>query len=131
MKFLKYLASFVFIFALVGCSRLALVENYEQQSVPTGLTQQQVGKAITESALNREWIVESNKDGVMNLKINVRTHMAAIKITYNNNFYSINYVDSYNLKYNGNVIHRNYNKWITILNRDIQQKLSALAFDAK
>lgn len=110
---------------------MALVENYEQQSVPTGLTQQQVGKAITESALNREWIVESNKDGVMNLKINVRTHMAAIKITYNNNFYSINYVDSYNLKYNGNVIHRNYNKWITILNRDIQQKLSALAFDAK
>ena len=131
MKFFKYLASLIAVFAIVGCSRIALVHNYEQQSVPTGLTQQQVGKAITECALNREWIIESNTDGAMNLKINVRTHMAAIKITYNKSFYSINYVDSYNLKYDGHSIHRNYNKWVTILNRDIQQKLSAMAFDAK
>ena len=48
------------------------------------------------------------------------------KIPYNNNYYSIIYLNSVNLKASDGKIHRNYNRWVNNLNVDIQRAIALL-----
>ena len=64
-----------------------------------------------------------DEPGLIEASINVRTHKATVSIPYSAKGYSIEYKDSVNLGHKGNNIHRNYNKWVTLLDRDIQQEL--------
>ena len=57
--------------------------------------------------------------------LNLRTHVAVTEITYNEQVFSILYVDSTNLQYDGTSIHKNYNGWIQNLERAISQQPSA------
>ena len=56
----------------------------------------------------------------------LRSHMAKVGIQYNKTAYSINYMDSNNLKYDGSKIHSNYNGWVQNLDRAIQTQLLAM-----
>ena len=52
--------------------------------------------------------------------------MATIDIRYDLHSYSINYVDSQNLNYDGSNIHPRYNSWIQYLQTDIQNQVAAI-----
>ena len=82
------------------------------------------------NALKRyEWIVESDKPGMMVAKQMRRSHMAKVKITYNSKKVNVEYVNSDNLNYSvdeeGNKrIHGTYNTWVTNLERAIASEVS-------
>jgi hypothetical protein len=80
--------------------------------------------AVIEGALReRGWHVVSRSPGVIDASILLRDHRADIRITYDANRYSIAYRGSENLHAKNGLIHRNYNRWVANLNRDIQRGL--------
>ena len=50
-------------------------------------------------------------------------HQAWVDIPYSTKGYQIRYRDSAGLDYDGERIHRNYNKWVQLLDADIRRQL--------
>jgi hypothetical protein len=65
------------------------------------------------------WETQVVRPGVIRATLHLRTHVAVTEITYNEQVFSIIYVDSTNLQYDGTSIHKNYNGWIQNLERAI------------
>ena len=118
-------ASLLLAVFLVGCSTSQPVHNIADTPVPRLVTASldQVGKAIVSAVNARGWRVDKDEPGLIEASVNVRTHMATVSIPYTAKGYSIEYKDSVNLDHKGNNIHRNYNKWVILLDRNIQQQL--------
>lgn len=122
---------FVLVFgSLVGCANTAPVYNVDQQAIlassGTPPTTEQVKAAIIEAAQSKGWVVEDAGDGQLIANLDNRGHQASVTITYDATSYSISYRDSKDLKYDGQNIHRNYNRWITLLRDRINQNLNKL-----
>lgn len=132
MRNLLKLSSLAVVLVLVftGC-RAAAVYNVQnnQVTVKESASSNDVYNAIKKAGISLGWIVSKVKDGEAKAVINLRTHQAIVRINYTNETYSINYVDSTNLKYDmeKNTIHNNYNGWIKNLERAINVQLSAYA----
>jgi hypothetical protein len=129
------LFSFLLLVALMTFSEHAVartkpVYNIVDKPVVTGsgrsLTQEEVGQILAEAAEFKRWTVEMVEEGYLRAQIQVRKHFAAIDIRYTATSYSITYRDSKQLKYDGKEIHRNYNKWIMLIDQVADQKLSSL-----
>ncbi|MEI6895177.1 MAG: membrane lipoprotein lipid attachment site-containing protein [Colwellia sp.] len=120
----KFLFILLSIFTLAACQSTP-VYNIEKNQVPAGLSVEQVEKSIVLGLIQKGWSVKSNANGVILADIKVRTHSATIEIQFDTTQYSINYVDSANLKYDStkNTIHKNYNNWIIYIERLIQTGL--------
>ena len=88
------------------------------------ITMDQMEVLLREAAIRKQWQIQEVEDGHLEAWINVRQHMAKIDIVYSTEKYSITYKDSAVLKYNGKKIHRNYNKWIRLLNDQIVLRLN-------
>ena len=88
-------------------------------------TVEQIRDAIIAGATAKRWQVRDLGDGHIVAQIFVRSHMAEVDITYDENGYSINYKNSTNLLYDGTEIHRNYNKWIKFMVHRITESLRA------
>ena len=115
--------------AVASCSTSRPIYNVASTpiTVPSGQpSAAQVRAAIVEAATNRGWIVKDDVPGRIQLELLVRNHMATVNVDYSQSSYSITYQDSENLNYDGSEIHRNYNRWIMNLQREINQKLSAI-----
>ena len=110
---------------LFACARVVPVRNFDNQPVPAHLTSQQVGQTILRATNGRRyWRATQVKPGVIRATVFVRDHKATVLIPYSNTSYSIEYQSSYNLMAHDGLIHRNYNKWVILLNRDIQHDLN-------
>ncbi len=100
-------------------ARTQPIQNIHDRGVYTSSgqpsTAQQVRAAIIEGATAKGWQVTEVADGHLVAQIFVRSHMAQVDITYDEDSFSIVYKDSTNLLYDGTVIHRSYNKWITYM----------------
>ena len=128
MKLKTVAATIALSMALAGCARMQAVNNINSAPVAAvagqTVTADQVRQAIIKGAANKGWQVVESAPGKIVLKVDVRgKHTAKVDVSYNKESYSINYNDSFNLLYNGSSIHRNYNKWITLLNQSIQKEL--------
>jgi hypothetical protein len=114
------------LFMLGGCANMTSVElkNIEQEKITQTLTQAQVEKAILKAGLAKNWEMKVTEPGLIRGHVTVRNHEATIDIRYNERDYSIRYVSSVELDDDGKgKIHRNYNKWIALLDNTIQQEL--------
>lgn len=77
---------------------------------------------VIEDALrSRGWQIDARRPGAIDATIVARIHRASITVSYDADSYSIAYRSSENLDYENGKIHRNYNRWIANLHRDIQQ----------
>lgn len=85
-----------------------------------------VRAAIIKAASDRNWIARDAGPGHLVATLNVRKHTAIVDIKYTGSSFSITYKDSQMLRHSGTTIHRNYNKWIKLLEQDIRQRLTAL-----
>ena len=98
--------------------------------MPATATAEYVSKAIKSALIERGWTVQREENGVIEAKIFVRSHSAEIRIPFNREYAHIQYVSSTNLLYDEKhgikYIHRNYNKWIKLLERDIANRLALL-----
>ncbi|MDG3087526.1 hypothetical protein P7F88_16235 [Vibrio hannami] len=126
MKFIKIITLFL-AFVLAGCNKVQPIMNIEDTPVAYELTQQEVKQAIVRAAESRKWIVKDVSSNELKAEVFVRTHHAVIKIPYNSTHYSLIYADSSNLLHEGDNIHRNYNKWITLLNESIRRELGIIS----
>lgn len=65
------------------------------------------------------WAMQPEGPGLIRGTLNLRTHQAVVDIPYDMRRFSIRYVSSSNLDYDGRVIHRNYNSWVQNLQNAI------------
>ncbi len=95
----------------------------------TEVTLEQIGDAIKTATRNRGWNFSPISDMAIKAEILVRSrHKAIVEISYTTSTFSIQYKDSDILLYEkeDGKIHRNYNKWVTLLEREIQDQLNRL-----
>jgi hypothetical protein len=115
--------------SIVSCERLQSVYDVVEAPINKDfgdITEEQVGNAIMTAAAEKGWIAHAEGVGHIVSVIYVRDHVAEVDILYSVNKYSISYNDSRNLLYNGIMIHRNYNKWIKLLDRQIKEELARI-----
>jgi hypothetical protein len=67
---------------------------------------------IRAAAAGLGWTTDTRQPGVMRATLNLRTHQAVVDILYDTQRFTIRYVESTNLDYDGTMIHRNYNSWV-------------------
>lgn len=124
---LKLFMLLAVVVAFAGC-RTAPVYNVDHASVvsATGkpLKMTQIREAIIRAGGGLGWVMKEDKRGHLIGTLNVREHMAKVGITYTPKYFSITYLDSKNLKYDGTNIHTNYNGWIQRLQQHISAQLS-------
>lgn len=115
------LATVAAVVILVGCGRATVpVVNYNDVGFTTTSkkpTLAQVKKAILTAAETKGWLVNDKGPGKMDATLTVRgKHTVIVLITYSTSTFSINYVDSTDMKYglkNGEPsIHPYYNEWV-------------------
>jgi hypothetical protein len=73
------------------------------------------------------WQVAEESPGHLVARLPIRTHLAVVDIRHDKKSYSITYKDSSNLRYDGTVIHSNYNGWIQNLQNAIAARTSSYA----
>lgn len=128
----KNLASLILlasIFLFVGCASNNQVLNYnnaqvKSRSATIGI--KDMRRAIILAGTNTGWQMQEVKQGLVNATKFNTGHMAKVEITYNTKNFSINYVDSSNLQYDGTKIHKTYNEWVKSLYRNIKNNVSKL-----
>ena len=112
-QYIKWFAAIAVVGALAGCARTAPIDQVHT-SVSAGHTQDQVKTAILKAGIQRQWVMSEARD-----------HVAEVRITYTATSYDIKYDSSLNLQASGGKIHKNYNRWVRNLDKDIQLNLSA------
>lgn len=122
----KLLISLACIVTLSGCARNAPILT-PQTTIVTHNSLPSVKKAILEAGKKRKWVMTEVSPGVIDGFLKNRKHDVQIRINYTAKNYSINYVTSHKLKESNGKIHRNYNRWINNLDKDIQSSLALLA----
>lgn len=123
-KIIHWMIAATVVGALPGCARTAPIEQVNA-IVSAGHTEAQVKDAIIKAGAQRQWIMSDAGPGVIKGKLQNRDHVADIKINYSATSYSIVYVSSINLMAANGKIHRNYNRWVHNLDKDIQVTLAA------
>jgi hypothetical protein len=120
---------------LLGCRTLTPVYNVDNAPIISldnkSIKMASIKVAILRSGISLGWLMQPISEGVINGTIALRHHVAKIKILYNKDNYSIQYVDSEKLNYDGTNIHPNYNGWIKNLNNSIQASLTGVEMKHK
>ncbi|CND82704.1 hypothetical protein QVN42_01955 [Yersinia nurmii] len=122
----KLLISFICVAALSGCARTAPVLT-PYTNITTHNSTEQIKTIILDAGQNRDWIMTPIAPGVIDGRLMNRDHSVNIRINYTPTNYTIKYVSSTNLKAANGKIHRNYNRWVNNLDKDIQKRLMANA----
>ncbi|HAT1681597.1 TPA: hypothetical protein I8Y21_002259 [Klebsiella oxytoca] len=120
----KWFAAIAVVGVLAGCARTAPIQQVST-TVSAGHTQEQVKNAILKAGVQRQWIMTEVSPGVIKARQQSRDHMAEVRITYSATRYDIRYDNSLNLRASDGKIHKNYNRWVRNLDKDIQVNLSA------
>jgi hypothetical protein len=122
----RTLLAVAFLVLVAACS--APVHNVVSEPVLSqrDVTREEVKQAILSAGTGLGWKMTPQEDGRITGRIDLRKHVAIVDITYTAKAFSITYVDSTNLKYDGRLIHRNYNNWIMNLENRIQATIGAL-----
>ena len=134
MRFLVTLAASAAIAAAAasaqaGCFRCDPILNITSAPATAAngkvLSPEQVKASIIRAGAALGWQMKDEAPGKITATIMLRKHTANIEIPYSAKEYSIVYKDSTNLDATGDgTIHKNYNGWITNLNKGITTQLS-------
>lgn len=128
MKFRSSLVLAGIVIAMLGGCRSAGIYNVSAAPVAANkaVSMDDVQKAIIRAGAGLGWQMKPVEPGLIVGTLTLRTHMAMVNVKYDTKTYSITYKDSSNLDYTGDSIHKNYNGWVTNLDRGIQSQLSNL-----
>jgi hypothetical protein len=114
---------------LIGaCRSTDPVYSVEQAplSPPPKATMADIQRAIIRAGASRGWVMTPKEPGLIQATYSRQGHSATVDIRYSLSAYSISYVDSQNLHYDGTTIHPRYNAWIRYLQTDIQNQVAAI-----
>jgi hypothetical protein len=121
--------------SLPGAAVADPILDLVNQPVPTRvdgskLTLVEARGAIMKACMNRRWIPRAVEPDKLSASILIRgRHYAEVSIPFDGSSYSIIYVTSRELDADvkKNKIHRNYNKWVAVLNYEITRQLASIA----
>ena len=104
-------------------------------SVPAGLSEVQVGKAIKAALLGRGWSITADQAGGIDSTLTGNDYTAQIHVAYDTRTIKIAYAKSTNLKYEvkrdgTRLIHTNYMGWMKYLAGDIGRNLELISAGA-
>lgn len=112
------------VLALVACTAKPIQNPREVFPSDRPIAAADVREAILKALQQRGWATRSEAPGLITASIDVRSrHQAWVDIPYSTQGYQIRYRDSAGLDYDGQHIHRNYNKWVQLLDADIRRQL--------
>ncbi|AZE87157.1 hypothetical protein [Pseudomonas orientalis] len=109
-----------------GCTSKPVLNTQHELPATTQRSEETMKQVIITALQKREWTVQRLSPQLVQADITVRGQFyAAIDIRYTRNSYAITYRDSRELGYKDGKIHRNYNRWVSMLDRDILAGLRA------
>lgn len=107
-----------------GCTSKPVLNTQHDLPASAQVSEEKVKQVIVAALQKREWTVLRLSPQRVQAEITVRNqYYAAIDISYTRNSYAITYRDSRDLGYKDGKIHRNYNRWVSMLDRDIMAGL--------
>ena len=107
-----------------GCTSKPVLNTQHDLPASAQVSEEKVKQVIVAALQKREWTVLRLSPQRVQAEITVRNqYYAAIDIRYTRNSYAITYRDSRDLGYKDGKIHRNYNRWVSMLDRDIMAGL--------
>ncbi|WP_443693734.1 hypothetical protein [Pseudomonas sp.] len=107
-----------------GCTSKPVLNTQHDLPASAQVSEEKVKQVIVAALQKREWTVLRQSPQRVQAEITVRNqYYAAIDIRYTRNSYAITYRDSRDLGYKDGKIHRNYNRWVSMLDRDIMAGL--------
>lgn len=112
----------------LGACRGAPVYNVNSahMATPADATLEQVADAIKRAGISKGWQMVETGPGTIEGRLNLRTHVAVVTITFDTKMFSVAYKDSTDLKYDGSTIHKNYNSWVQNLEKAILQQTAMI-----
>lgn len=112
----------------LGACRAAPVYNVSSATMatPPNASVEQVADAIKRAGLGLGWQMIDKSPGEIEGRLNLRSHLAVVSITFDTKQFSIFYKDSVDLKYDGTTIHKNYNGWVQNLEKAILAQTAGL-----
>lgn len=115
-------------FLLTACGGVPVKDVSSSSVSITVEKKEQVREAIKTAATSLGWIIKDIDSNTLEATLFLRSHVAKVTIPYSAKEYSLLYKSSENLDYDAEkkTIHKNYNSWITNLDRRTQVQLSAL-----
>ena len=103
-----------------GCTSKPILNTQHELPANNQVSEEKVKTIIVNALQKRNWTVQRLSPQRVQAEITVRNqYYAAIDIRYTRNSYAITYRDSRDLGYKDGKIHRNYNRWVSMLDRDI------------
>jgi hypothetical protein len=123
MKTFKSFCILALLLILVPACRQKPLWNPGSVSVQTQ-SRENMRNAIGQALRNRGWAIASEAPGRIEATLYARAHVAKVAIEYDENQFTISYLDSQNLEYDqkpdgAEFIHGSYNTWVENLVRDI------------
>ncbi len=120
-RFLKFGIPVLALLAIASCRQAPV---YNVQTAPFAnpaatVALEERGRQIKRAGAALGWQLVDESPGVIRATISLRTHRAVAEIRYDPAQFSIFYIDSVNLNYDGSNIHPNYNGWIQRLEQTI------------
>ena len=107
-----------------GCTSKPILNTQHDLPADAQVSEEKMKTVIVNALQKREWTVQRLSPQLVQAEITVRNqYYAAIDIRYTRNSYAITYRDSRELGYKDGKIHRNYNRWVSMLDRDIMAGL--------
>jgi hypothetical protein len=125
-KGLLLAAALLLVVPATGCRTRPI---YQVEAVPlvppVTMSDAELEEAIRRAGAREGWVIEPVEPGELEGRIQVRgKHWAVVRIRYDRVALSIRYKDSGNLLYDGKRIHRNYNKWVARLAKEITEAVN-------
>jgi len=103
-----------------ACTSKPVLNTQHDLPANAQVSEEKIKQVIVAALQKREWSVQRLSPQLVQADITVRNQFyAAIDIRYTRNSYAITYRDSRDLGYKDGKIHRNYNRWVSMLDRDI------------
>jgi predicted small lipoprotein YifL len=115
---------FLALLSVAACTSKPLVTP--DRTVPADLhaDYEKTKQAILTTLVKRKWEVQRISPDLIQAQITVRGQFhAEIDIPYSADHYQIKYRDSRELNYKDGKIHKNYNRWVRLLDKGILREL--------
>ncbi len=119
---MKSIGLIILSFLFLGCTTVP-VQNIDNVTIMPTQTKEHVKRVITNAATARGWKVSEKNDSTIRAQLFARKHEVVIDIAYSGSSFSISYVDSKNMNYDGETIHKKYMAWIERLRTDILRNM--------
>ena len=112
------------LLSTVACSSKRLLTPDRTLPVTLKTDRAQMQQAIVKTLVARQWTVQQITPNRVQAQITVRgQYHAEIDIPYSADHYRIQYRNSSGLDYKDGKIHKNYIRWVRLLDRDIVRDL--------